>query len=82
MDAVIRTHLTFKGTAKCIQDENIRLVNACRLWLREVHVEDLLLASGEVNNAFLDGTRQCDTDLNFPHQPRPLTGSGKFGNRL
>ena len=49
MDAVIKTHLDNKGTTSCICDENVRLVNTCRLWLRAVHVEDLYMETGNVD---------------------------------
>ena len=71
MDAVIAERTKCKGTTKCIRDETVRLVNTCRLWLRAIYVEDICLESGEADTELLNGEKQCATDLNFPHQPKP-----------
>ena len=71
MDAIIKTHLANKGTTSCIRDENVGLVNTYRLWLRAVHVEDLYTETGNVDLDLLNGEKQCDTELNFPYQPKP-----------
>ena len=71
MDAIIDAKTTYSGTVRCICDETVCLVNACRLWLRALHVEDLLDDENIVNPDYLFGRRQCETDLNFPNQPWP-----------
>ena len=43
MDAILQNRAINKGTVKCTRDENVRLVNACRLWLRAIYISDLLI---------------------------------------
>ena len=70
MDTILHARIQFKGTVQCIREENVRFVNACRLWLKAIHVEDLLNADDSVNMDMFNGNNQCKTDLHFPHQPR------------
>ena len=38
-----------KGTVKSIKPETVRMVNACRLWLRALHIEDLMTDAGTID---------------------------------
>ena len=71
MDMVLRAKDQFAGTVKCITNETVLLVNACRLWLKALHIEDLMDADGNIQQNLLLGHKQCETDLAFPFQERP-----------
>ena len=66
---------------RCIPDETVHLANACRLWLRALHIKDLLDGDNIANPDFLFGRKQCDTDLNFLQQLRPPIGYGAYGDK-
>ena len=71
MDAIIQARENYRGTVNCIRDETVRLINACRLWIRANYVDDILDDEKRANPDYLFGTKQCDTDIQFPHQLRP-----------
>ena len=70
MDLVIQAQQDNKGSVSNIRDENIRLANTCRIWMRALYIGDLLTPTGYFHEDFLTGAKQCNTDLAFPHQTR------------
>ena len=71
MDMVLQAREEFTGTVKCITVETIHLLNACRLWLRALHIEGSMDGDGIIHRDIFNGHRQCDTDIDFPTQDRP-----------
>ena len=72
MDLVLQARFCFQGTVKHITPATVLLMNACRLWLRALHIDDLFNANGTIDRAVFHGQTQCSTDLVFPRQERPL----------
>ena len=71
MDMVLQARDRHRGTVKCISTETVHLVNACRLWLRALNIEDLMTDDGGIDKELFYGHHQCDTHLTFLHQERP-----------
>ena len=71
MDIIVHEKHRRQGTAKRIPDEHVRLANTCRLWLKVIHVSDIVLPNGTLDPAAYHGTTQKVTTLQFPNYPRP-----------
>ena len=55
MDMVLQASMNAKGTVKSIKPETVRMVNACRLWLRALHIEDLMTDTGTIDGDLFYG---------------------------
>ena len=82
MDIIIEAQHKNRGKVSHIRDENVRLANSCRIWLRAIHIGDLLNSSGCFHEDFLKGNRRCETDLVFPNQIRPLDSVWKIWRQV
>ena len=71
MDMILQARSQSQGTVKCIKPETVRMVNACRLWLRAIHIEDLMNDNGTIDGELFHGAKRCTTNLNFPTQEQP-----------